>query len=265
MAVLPAPTYNRIGTGYDATRRADPYIQRRLLDLLGVTPAARYLDLGCGTGNYAAALAARSGARFCGADISIRMLSQAPAKSAAVGWILADGARLPFPDTVFDGVYSTVAIHHFPSLRAPFREAFRVLKGGRYVIFTATPDQTRGYWLNHYFPRAMSKTIEQDPSLGLVSRELSAAGFASISTELYDTQPDLQDFFLYSGKYRPEIYLDPKIRAGISTFAMFAEAGEVDSGCARLADDIRTGRITEVIDSYRNTGGDYLFVIAQKQ
>ncbi|HAI99062.1 MAG TPA: methyltransferase type 11, partial [Dehalococcoidia bacterium] len=51
------------------------------------------------------------------------------------------------------------------------------------------------------------KSIEQMPALDLVTGALTQAGFTSIDTEGFDIRDDLQDFFLYSGKYRPEMYL----------------------------------------------------------
>ncbi|MGH7864683.1 MAG: hypothetical protein ACREQB_06815 [Candidatus Binataceae bacterium] len=48
--------YDRIGTTYDATRRADPYLLGRLLHHLSPALDRMHLDLGCGTGNYTAAL-----------------------------------------------------------------------------------------------------------------------------------------------------------------------------------------------------------------
>ena len=52
------PCYDRIGIGYDVTRRADPYLTRRLLGLLEPRSGGLYLDVACGSGNYTAALAA---------------------------------------------------------------------------------------------------------------------------------------------------------------------------------------------------------------
>ena len=53
--------YDQIADGYDTTRRADPTIVRRLAAYLALAPGRRYLDVGCGTGNYTAALAALGG------------------------------------------------------------------------------------------------------------------------------------------------------------------------------------------------------------
>ena len=102
------------------------------------------------------------------------------------------------------------------------------------------------------------------PALDLVTGALTQAGFTSIDTEGFDIRDDVQDFFLYSGKYRPEMYLNEGVRRGISTFARLADPEEVTSGCLRLAEDSQSGRIDEVRASYENQGRDYLLVIATK-
>jgi hypothetical protein len=42
------PLYDRIGSGYDVTRRADPYIAGRLFHHLRPVPEAAYIDVACG-------------------------------------------------------------------------------------------------------------------------------------------------------------------------------------------------------------------------
>ena len=102
------------------------------------------------------------------------------------------------------------------------------------------------------------------PARELVQDSLTAAGFRMTFTEAYEVFPDLQDFFLYSGKHHPEMYLSETVRKGISTFASLAEPGEVTSGCARLRADIESERIGQVIKSYQRQQGDYLFMICEK-
>jgi ubiquinone/menaquinone biosynthesis C-methylase UbiE len=254
--------YDRIGRGYDATRRADPVIAQRLIDHLKSQRAGPCLDVACGTGNYTAALAA-AGIRMCGLDHSRRMIMAARSRRERVTWLLGDVGSLPFLDSSFEGAICTLAIHHFPAMGPAFREVFRVVYPGRFILFTGTAEQMRGYWLNEYFPDAMAKAIRQMPSLDEVLRHLDAAGFRTVRTDPYEVAPDLRDLFLYSGKHRPELYLDARVRAGISTFAALAEPAEVRTGCERLARDIRSGRMDEVIDAYRREGGDYLFIIAE--
>ena len=193
------------------------------------------------------------------------MIDAARAKNSGnlIEWREADVAALPFKNASFGGAICTLAIHHFVDLNAVFGEVRRVLKSGsRFVIFTATPEQTRGYWLAEYFPRAIEESAAHLPDLATIKNALVRAGFGSVKTETYQVREDLQDLFLYSGKYKPEMYLDERVRANISTFALLADAGEIKKGCERLAADIESGRIRDVIKRHGETN-DYLFVIAR--
>jgi len=255
--------YEQIGKSYDLTRRADPEIVARLAVHLQIKSNSSYLDVGCGTGNYTLALA-KYGGIWHGLDQSKEMIDAATNKSNIVAWQVAEAESLPYPDGTFSGVLCTLAIHHFAALTPAFREIYRVLAAGRFVLFTATPKQMSKYWLVEYFPEAIHQSAEQMPSLEKVRYALDEAGFNSVNIEPYSISENLQDLFLYSGKYRPEIYLDENVRSGISTFALLASADEIAAGCQRLAADINTGRITEIVKKYENNHGDYLFVIADK-
>lgn len=253
--------YDRIGAGYDSTRRADPLIVSRLVHHVRIRPGAHYLDVGCGTGNYTLAVASHGG-EWHGIDLSKQMIDSARSKSDKVEWRVADASEIPYPESFFAGAMCTLAIHHFTALLPVFREVHRILLGGSFVIFTATPEQMAGYWLNEYFPKAMFRSMQQMPSLDTVIGALHDAGFAGVRTEKYAVQDDLQDLFLYSGKHRPALYLDERIRCQISTFSLLADPTEVEEGCHRLAFDIRTGRIASIVESYANEVGDYLLVVA---
>ncbi len=264
MAVL----YDRIGPGYDTTRRADPHIAARLGGLPGLDPGDRCLDVGCGSGNYTLALAAR-GLRMTGLDISATMLAAAGAKARGVSapsWCHAPAERMPFAAGAFAGAVAVLSIHHFADLGAALREVGRVLDAtrGRFVIFTATRTQMRRYWLNRYFPGLMRRSTARMPSLATVRAALAAAGLGRVESEPFTVTPEIEDRFLYSGKHRPELYLDPAFRAGSSSFASLAEPGELAQGLARLERDIRSGRIREIIAAAEHPGGDYLFIRAAR-
>jgi ubiquinone/menaquinone biosynthesis C-methylase UbiE len=126
--------YDRIGLGYDTTRRPDPRIANRLHALLDPIPGGQYLDIACGTGNYTRCLH-DMGIGLVGVDQSETMLEAARNKHPGITWQQADVASLPFPDDNFDGAVCAQAIHHFPDLTAAFHEIRRVLRGGRLVIF----------------------------------------------------------------------------------------------------------------------------------
>jgi ubiquinone/menaquinone biosynthesis C-methylase UbiE len=256
--------YDEIGTGYDATRKADPYITSRIIHYLDVDDEGQYLDAACGTGNYTIALAARTGAAFHGIDESEHMIGIARNKSRAIQWSVGDVASLPFEENAFSGAICILAIHHFRDLDVALEQLFRVLSRGPLVIFTSDKKQMEGYWLNEYFPEMMRRSTAIMPGIEEVSLALETAGFENIVTEKYEVRPDLQDWFLYCGKHEPRMYFDPVIRKGSSAFASFAHVDEVERGLNRLALDIASGRIEKVIESYRNENGDYLFVAAEK-
>ena len=257
--------YNKIGKIYDTTRHADSHIVSRLERHLKIQPSGNYLDAACGTGNYTIALAEKSDGKWFGIDQSSQMLEKAEEKDVEnlVKWRKADVVSLPFENEFFDGAICTLAIHHFENLEKAFDEIRRTLKAdSRFVIFTSLPEQTRNYWLAKYFPKAIEKSAEWLPDSETISNALRYAGFGSIETEIYRVREDLQDFFLYSGKYKPEIYLDENVRANISTFALLAETNEVERGCRHLAADIESGKIQEIIERHRQTD-DYAFMIAK--
>lgn len=137
------------------------------------------------------------------------------------------------------------------------------MASGRLVIFTATAEQMRGYWLNEYFPHAMARSVEQMPSLHFLRNGLEHAGFRFVHYDPWFVPADLADLFLYSGKHRPGLYLDPEVRKSISTFSSLAGDEEIATGTRRLRRDLASGHIEEIIASYDNEDGDYGFAVAE--
>jgi ubiquinone/menaquinone biosynthesis C-methylase UbiE len=257
--------YDEIGQAYDTTRKADQEIVNRLYHLLQLDKGAKVLDIGCGTGNYTVALN-QKGLSMTGMDISSTMIDGARMKGSDIKWVKGDSNRIPFEDFTFNGAISSLVIHHYKDLEGPFGEAYRVISdGGRYVIFTSSPEQMRDYWLVEYFPKAMESSWLQMPSVEKVTETLRNVGFSIVGAETFMVQPNLKDFFLYSGKYNPQIYLDPIVRKGISTFASLAAEEEVRKGCLRLKEDIESCRISEILSKFSSINGDYLFIVAKKK
>jgi ubiquinone/menaquinone biosynthesis C-methylase UbiE len=262
--VIITALYNDIGSGYDTTRKADPEISRRLLNHLQIFDGAPVIDLACGTGNYTIALS-NSGLNISGVDIAETMINEAKRKSKTVSWYTADISSLPFSNSHFNGAVCTLAIHHFHDLYDSFKEVNRILNvGSRFVILTSSPEQMKNYWLNEYFPDMMDASMKQMPSINDVSQALLQNKFRIIGCETFMIQPNLEDFFLYSGKYTPEIYLKPEVRRGISSFASLAKNEEIDSGLQKLKSDIELGKFYERTSTYDSRSGDYLYVVAEK-
>lgn len=253
--------YDHIGTTYLSSRGADPEIVAALGAMLQLNSASMYLDLACGTGNYTRALAARGGI-WHGIDASDVMLAQARTSSTMVNWLKADASDLPFRDQIFDGTICTLAIHHFNDLLRPFREVRRTMKRGRFVLFTGLAEQMRNYWLCHYFPDMMRRSIESMPTLDAIQTSLEAAGFADSECVPFSVDAGLRDLFLYSGKYRPHLYLQPEVRANISSFARLCTSDELDRGLRALVADLDSGNFASVCAAYDSSEGDYAFVMA---
>ena len=254
--------YDSIGASYLTSRRADPGIVATLADLLALDPAARYLDLACGTGNYTTVLAALGGT-WCGTDISDVMLGRARAAAPSVSWHKAAASKLPFPDRTFDGALCTLAIHHFDELLGPFREVRRTLKSGPFVLFTGLAEQMRRYWLCHYFPLMMARSIEQMPTRDAIEDALAKAGFCRPDCVPYFVGWDLVDLFLYAGKHRPHLHLQPEVRANMSSFARLCDREELVGGLEALAADLESGDFASVHGAYSSAEGDYAFFIAR--
>ncbi len=256
--------YNSIGVNYNLTRQADSYIAEKLLQFLQPKTNAPYLDIGCGTGNYTNALF-KKGVSFIGVDPSDEMLSKAKIQNRNIVWKLGSSENIPLTDQSVDGGIASLTLHHWASIPKGFKELNRVFKPkSNLVIFTSTPNQMKGYWLNHYFPKMLEDSIQQMPSFESIKDSLNENGFEVDKTEPYFVKPDLQDLFLYAGKERPELYLDLQVRNGISSFSSLSNKLEVEQGLLQLEDDIKSKKITKIIQDYKNDDGDYLFVVAKK-
>ncbi len=103
--------------------------KRRLAELAHAAPGMAALDLACGTGDIAFALADR-GARVAGLDITPRMLRLARAKRRDVPLVAGDMMALPFGDARFDIVSTGYGIRNVPVIEPAIAEIARVLKPG---------------------------------------------------------------------------------------------------------------------------------------
>jgi len=105
------------------------------LDLIDRLPPGRALDAACGTGRYAALLAAR-GHDVAGVDSSPEMLAIARRKVPGATFEHGDLSALPLPDASVDLVVCGLALAHTPALKPVFAEFARVLRPGGHLITT---------------------------------------------------------------------------------------------------------------------------------
>ena len=104
----------------------------RIIDAAHIVAGQRVLDVACGTGVLAQAVANRVGpsGSTVGVDINEGMLSIAREKRPAVEWRNAPAEGLPFDDSSFDSVVSQFGLMYFTDRKLALTEMMRVLKPG---------------------------------------------------------------------------------------------------------------------------------------
>ena len=118
-----------------------------LVRAAGLSGTEHVLDLGCGAGHAALAMAAHA-ADVTAVDVTPDMVATASRVAAERGATnvtvrVADVADLPFADAQFDIVTSRVAAHHFADPRQALAEAFRVLRPrGRLLVIDSVAPET---------------------------------------------------------------------------------------------------------------------------
>ena len=126
--------YDEVAEWYDsefATSKLGLSAQRIVLRLLGDGPG-RLLDLGCGGGANAVALADR-GWTVTGVDVSEDMLRRAAAKG--VRTVHTDASALPFEDGSFDAAISVFTHTDVDDFTNLVREVVRVLRPGSPFVY----------------------------------------------------------------------------------------------------------------------------------
>jgi SAM-dependent methyltransferase len=112
----------------------------------------RVLDVGCGVGMYTEAFLRQTPHVF---GVEIERERALKARERAAGVVQASGERLPFPDAVFDVVFSHEVLEHVDDDRTCVEEMVRVARpGGRLAIFVPNrlyPFETHGiFWRGRY-------------------------------------------------------------------------------------------------------------------
>ncbi|MET7419013.1 methyltransferase domain-containing protein [Dactylosporangium sp. NPDC005555] len=262
--------YDTIGTTYTATRRPDPRIGAHITAALG--DARTVLNVGAGTGAYEPpappAPPASAGsvqavqaefAEFAvfAVEPSQVMIGQRSAGSAPV--VRARAEALPVADNSVDAVMALLTVHHWTDLEAGIAELRRVARH-RVVVLTWDQSVTRTFWLvKDYLPQAAAL---DDTRAVPPARIADLLGGARVEPVL--VPHDCTDGFGAAFWRRPEAYLDPLVRAGMS---MLSQVGDdvLRPGLDRLAADLTAGtwhdRYNDLLDLDEFDGG-YRLVIA---
>lgn len=230
--------YNKVSRIYDTSRMANSETTEKLIRLLHMGGDSVILDMGCGTGNYTAALQ-RVARSIVGIDISIGMIRTARAKFPALRFICGDVTSLPFDSETFDGAFAIQVLHHVKEKGLFLMEAHRVLrKQASIAIHACSHRQMRAFWFYHYFPRGLQVDLARMPDSEEIVSLLDRVGFSDIGIEVCYHDVVVAD-------EAPERYLDRDYRDSISTFAFLTEE-DIALGCQKIRQDIASGAIEGV-------------------
>lgn len=171
----------------------------RLVQLAGLRPGDRVLDLGCGRGAvlFAALSAVGPDGYVAGVDLSPAMVRQTAAQAARAGVrnvsVRVDDAEdLGFPDHSFEAVLSSLALMLTPDPAAALAEAHRVLTPGGCFGLTVFGPAQQPEWrraaraLREFAEPGPDLAADVLPSFNALAEEadaaLRAAGFTEVRT-----------------------------------------------------------------------------------
>jgi SAM-dependent methyltransferase len=228
--------YGNQARRYDETRGASPSVLGPLRDALAGAPGPLLLDVGGGTGNYAAALR-DEGWQPIVCDRSPDMLARAAAKGLET--VEADAQALPFADASFDAVICVSMLHHVDDRSRALAEQRRVLRpGGRGALMLYTREDIEDAWYNDYFPSTRAWMDASHPPLAELLAELPDARRIDVVFR------DLDDASLAALSAFPEKVLEAGWRGQTSYFERLTRdhPNELRAGLERLRADIDAGR-----------------------
>ncbi len=217
--------YDTLGTTYGATRREDPRLAAQIHAALG--DARSVVNVGAGTGSYEP-----RDRTVVAVEPSAVMIAARPAGAAPV--IESSAEALPFPGGAFDAATALWTVHHWIDVRRGLAELRRVAR--RVVVLTASPRMNELWITAEYFPAMAGPRTRAETQPEAIAEALG--GTTRIVPLLVPR--DCIDWFGEALWGRPELYLDPAVRANMSAFRLVDPAA-VDDGIARLRRDLETG------------------------
>lgn len=127
-------------------------------------------------------------------------------------------------------------MHHWADPAAGLAELRRVSRD-RVVIATWDPAFPGDFWLlSRYLPAIRDADAATFPAIPVIAETLGGA----VDVAALPIPYDCADGFLGAFWARPEAYLDPAVRAGMSTLVA-ADSSVVAAGLSRLAADLDSG------------------------
>ena len=205
----------------------------------------RILDLGCGTGRFADALASSFTAEVVGVDPSMKMLERAREKHhrGRVQYQRGAAESIPLPSASVDMIFMSMCFHHFENPALAAEECRRVLReGGAAFVRTGTSDRIEAYPYVRFFPSTPAILEETLPSGDELIANFEAAGFRKIAWDII-TQTIAPGWNAYADK----------LALGGDSVLTRLDARDFENGLSairRHAADVGEQNITEPIDLF---------------
>jgi SAM-dependent methyltransferase len=175
--------------------RADRHISERLVELAGVQPGSRVLDVAAGYGEPALTAARKAGPKgsVVATDISAEMLTFGRERAAAAGlgnveFMESDASSLDFPPASFDAAVSRWGIIFEPDAEAAARRIRGFLKPGARMAISSWGEPDQVPFLSIPMRTTMERLDVPPPPAGTpgpLSRPTPAAigGFSKVAVE----------------------------------------------------------------------------------
>lgn len=184
------------------TKQAVPFSQKTvmssdaifqlLLEMCAVTAQDTVLDVACGPGLTACAVA-KVARHVTGIDLTPAMIERARTRQAEQGltnlsWQVGDVYALPFADELFSLVLTRFSFHHFLDPAAVLAEMMRVCAtGGRVMVWDSVPEASKAAAYNQ-----LEKLKDPSHARALTEEELlsiiRAAGLTALKTAPFNLE-----------------------------------------------------------------------------
>jgi ubiquinone/menaquinone biosynthesis C-methylase UbiE len=222
-----APSLDELcwASGRDGRLWADPARHEALagsvLALCRAGPTTRILEVGCGSGYIATAIAPRVAA-YVGVDLAPEVTRLAKRLGLAnARFQCADGASLPFEPATFDAAYCYDVFTNLPSFSDGMpliRSMLRVVRPGGRVLVGSVPDRAQQARLEQAIPKVVAELDRQfGPSIepDRPARPQMAASLrrwlkpARASAQIICFSFERQDFIAAAEELRASVELSP--------------------------------------------------------
>ncbi|NUU96479.1 hypothetical protein XO10_09470 [Marinitoga sp. 1135] len=156
-------SYEKLANHYEKdvdTKSFNAYYERPAMTrLIGNVNGLKILDAGCGAGYYMELMINKGAKEVVGIDFSENMVAAAKRRIKDNGKVFLHNLNedLPFEDSYFDLIISSLTLHYVKDLNKVFMELSRVLKkDGHIVISIHHPMMTYLYFqIENYFEEVL--------------------------------------------------------------------------------------------------------------